>query len=270
MMFQVEGHHYAPTLFQGFRKLYRDNGLKGLWRGNLLSIAKNFPESGIFWVAYESARGVIAARSGKRKSALSKAENFVCGSFAGSVGFVLLYPFDVIRTRYSVVMRSNATGSSLKNIIRKTWTEHGFRSFYGGIGPGLLSIVPFAGTRLAAYEAIKSTYLSTIASSGDENQVASLSRWAPLAAGPISSACGQLVSFPLYTMSVKMQTQFGKNMFQVAKNLVKTEGFRGLYRGLGASLLKVLPSSSISFLVYEEAKILMLSAQHEGHHHATS
>lgn len=74
--------------------------------------------------------------------------------------------------------------------------------------------------------------------------------------------CGQLVSFPLYTLSVKMQTQSGKNMFNVAKSLVKAEGFRGVYRGLAVSLLKVAPSSSISFLVYEESKRMML-APHE-------
>lgn len=151
MLIQVEGTKFAPNLYQGFRKLLGDNGIKGLWRGNLLSVAKNLPESGLFWVAYEAMRKLVADRTGKRKSALTKTENFICGSVAGAVGFVILYPFDVVRTRYSVVARSADASSSLNNILKKTWTTHGFKGFYGGIWPGLLGIVPYAGTRLAVH-----------------------------------------------------------------------------------------------------------------------
>ena len=38
------------------------------------------------------------------------------------------------------------------------------------------------------------------------------------------------------------------------KNIVKTEGFKGLYRGILPNFLKVLPAVSISYVIYENAK----------------
>ena len=38
------------------------------------------------------------------------------------------------------------------------------------------------------------------------------------------------------------------------KNIVKKEGFKGLYRGILPNFLKVLPAVSISYVIYENAK----------------
>lgn len=38
------------------------------------------------------------------------------------------------------------------------------------------------------------------------------------------------------------------------KNIVRTDGYRGLYRGLFANLLKMVPAVSINYVVYEEVK----------------
>lgn len=118
MLVQVEGTAWASSLGEGVRKLVGDSGIRGLWRGNLLSVAKNIPDNGLFFLSYETFRELTAKQvrffhhrhlsrhqNGKRKSQLSKAENFTCGSLAGAVGFITLYPFDVIRTRYAVARR---------------------------------------------------------------------------------------------------------------------------------------------------------------------
>jgi len=49
MLMQVEGRSWAPSLSVGVRRLIGENGFWGLWRGNVLSVAKNIPESGLFW-----------------------------------------------------------------------------------------------------------------------------------------------------------------------------------------------------------------------------
>ena len=93
----------------------------------------------------------MASRNGKRTAALSKTENFICGSAAGTIGFAILYPFDVVRTIYSVSLRSPISGAppaSMGQVFRDVYQKRGFRGFYGGLGAGMIGIVPFAGTRL--------------------------------------------------------------------------------------------------------------------------
>lgn len=41
------------------------------------------------------------------------------------------------------------------------------------------------------------------------------------------------------------------------RHILRTEGLRGLYRGLAPNFMKVIPSVSISYVVYERLKITM-------------
>lgn len=46
-------------------------------------------------------------------------------------------------------------------------------------------------------------------------------------------------------------------MTDLFKHIVQTEGVRGLYRGLTPNFMKVIPSVSISYVVYEYLKIAL-------------
>ena len=79
--------------------------------------------------------------------------------------------------------------------------------------------------------------------------------------GAISSSFGASAVYPLNLLRTRLQSQGTvihpptytgwKDCF--AKT-VKTEGFRGLYKGLTPNLLKVIPSMSITYMVYEASK----------------
>lgn len=57
----------------------------------------------------------------------------------------------------------------------------------------------------------------------------------------------------------KVQAQVPKNIFQVFREIVKYEGFRGLYSGYGFHLLRDSVSNGLFFAVYETAKISIRS-----------
>jgi hypothetical protein len=44
------------------------------------------------------------------------------------------------------------------------------------------------------------------------------------------------------------------NMISVIKNIINNSGIRGLYSGLKPDLLRILPSNTIVFMVYEFMK----------------
>lgn len=91
-------------------------------------------------------------------------------------------------------------------------------------------------------------------------------------AGAAAGCASSLCTCPLDVVKTKLQHQRGSYYAGTADTLrkvLKAEGVRGLYRGLGATLLGYLPTWSIYFSVYSGAKARLLSAD-GGEHHASA
>ena len=73
-------------------------------------------------------------------------------------------------------------------------------------------------------------------------------------AGVLSTAIVQ----PLDTISNRIQVGTAKgNLFQVSKSIIKNEGVRGLYKGLGTKIMKIAPGMAITFAAYTPIKKLV-------------
>ncbi|KAL1488949.1 hypothetical protein ABEB36_014733 [Hypothenemus hampei] len=74
--------------------------------------------------------------------------------------------------------------------------------------------------------------------------------------GGLSSAFAACCTHPLDLLKVHLQTQQEAklNLVQMAKNVVKNQGFLALYNGLSASLLRQLTYSTTRFGIYEVVK----------------
>lgn len=86
-----------------------------------------------------------------------------------------------------------------------------------------------------------------------------------LAAGAVSGAVAQSFTYPFDVLRRRFQvnTMSGlgyqyKGFFDAIRVIVKTEGVRGLYKGLLPNLLKVAPSIGSSFLSYEIARDFLI------------
>jgi len=76
--------------------------------------------------------------------------------------------------------------------------------------------------------------------------------------GGSASCFAACVTHPLDLVKVRLQTQEHgvprKNMLQMFSHVAKTDGVKGLYRGLSASIMRQLTYSTTRFGVYEELK----------------
>lgn len=140
----------------------------------------------------------------------------------------------------------------------KLYQMEGFRVFYRGYVPNLLGILPYAGIDLAVYETLKNRYLSKYMEDGSSLPTMSL-----LAFGTFSSCCGQVAAYPLALVRTKLQSQAGLNLnlpkeqthaVGLFRYTVRTEGIKGLYRGIIPNFCKVAPAVSISYYVYERTR----------------
>uniref|UniRef100_A0A8B9GLT8 Solute carrier family 25 member 25a n=1 Tax=Astyanax mexicanus TaxID=7994 RepID=A0A8B9GLT8_ASTMX len=250
VLMQVHGSRSSNMcLMSRLTQMIKEGGLRSLWRGNGINVIKIAPESALKFMAYEQIKRLM----GSENETLGITERFVAGSLAGVIAQSTIYPMEVLKTRLALRKTGQYTGISdcAKQILKR----EGMTAFYKGYVPNMLGIVPYAGIDLAVYETLKNTWLQQYGTDSTNPGVFVL-----LACGTISSTCGQLASYPLALVRTRMQAQAtvdGSSQVSMSglfKQIMKTEGPTGLYRGMTPNFMKVIPAVSISYVVYEHIK----------------
>lgn len=156
---------YPPEKFRGqlhcLTHLIRTEGLRSLWRGTLLTYARDIPSFGTYFFTYELLRHEIfmdheTGYVGLRGTVMS-------GAIAGLCGWSVAIPFDVVKNRHQSICNLSAKISSWTT-IKSLYATEGLLGFYRGAGPILLRAAPANAVGLLGYEAA----ISLIARCRDE------------------------------------------------------------------------------------------------------
>uniref|UniRef100_A0A672SLE4 Calcium-binding mitochondrial carrier protein SCaMC-2-A-like n=1 Tax=Sinocyclocheilus grahami TaxID=75366 RepID=A0A672SLE4_SINGR len=250
VLMQVHGSHgNNMCIMSGLTQMIKEGGIRSLWRGNGINVIKIAPETALKFMAYEQIKRLM----GSSRETLGITERFLAGSLAGVIAQSAIYPMEVLKTR--LALRKTGQYKGISDCAKHILKGEGVSAFYKGYIPNMLGIIPYAGIDLAVYETLKNTWLQRY---GTEN--ADPGVFVLLACGTVSSTCGQLASYPLALVRTRMQAQAAVegasqvSMTGLFKQIMKTEGPTGLYRGLTPNFLKVIPAVSISYVVYEHIK----------------
>ncbi|XP_057791443.1 calcium-dependent mitochondrial ATP-magnesium/phosphate carrier protein 2-like [Salvia miltiorrhiza] len=243
VIFQVQTKH-VPFGY-AVQSIWKEGGLLGFFRGNGLNVLKVGPESAIKFYTYEKLKIIIGdANGGSGILGLLTA-----GGLAGAVAQTSIYPMDLVKTRLQTYSSNRGSAPNIGKLARDIWVQEGPRAFYKGLIPSLLGIIPYAGIDLAAYETLKD-FSSKYILHDDEPGIL-----VQLGCGTISGALGATCVYPLQVVRTRMQAQRTQiSMSDVFKNTYRMEKLRGFYKGIFPNLLKVVPSASITYLVYETMK----------------
>ena len=186
----------------------------------------------------------------------SPVESFISGASAGAAATTLTYPLDLLRTRFAAqgpVKVYHSLLGSVRDIVR---TE-GAKGFFQGLGAGVGQIVPYMGLFFSTYELLRPPLadLQLPFGSGDA------------AAGIFASVFAKTGVFPMDLIRKRLQVQgptrerfaggmvplYGEGVWSTGREIVKKEGWRGMYRGLGVGLMKAAPASAVTMWTYERA-----------------
>lgn len=176
---------------------------------------------------------------------------------------LLTNPIWVIKTR----MLSTGSGTpgayrSMLDGARRIWRDEGTRGFWRGLLPSLFGISHGA-VQFAVYERLKERRLAqrraaAAAGGGNEGGVAGLSNLDYLLLSGSSKVVAGALTYPYQVVRVRLQSYEAESTYRGAVDAVvqtwKREGIRGFYKGLGPNLVRVLPSTCVTFLVYENTK----------------
>ncbi|KAL7754903.1 hypothetical protein ACKLNR_015243 [Fusarium oxysporum f. sp. zingiberi] len=160
--------HGEKKLYSGVsdcvRKIWQHQGISGIYRGQAVTILREFHGYGVWFAAYEGLVQHVARMEGKSRSEIESWKFAVCGGLAGEFLWLLSHPLDVIKSK----MQSDGFGHDQKykttrEAIRQTWRMGGVSGLFEGIGPALLRAMPVSAGTFATVEVVRK-----MLSSGDE------------------------------------------------------------------------------------------------------
>jgi solute carrier family 25 thiamine pyrophosphate transporter 19 len=233
---------------------------QGLWKGNISAEILYIAFGAIEFATYRETNTLLKKFNHRFPDA---AESFIAGSFAGGVATSATYPLDLLRTRFAAQGKERVYTSIFASIREISRTE-GVRGFYQGLGAGLIPIVPSMGIFFCAYENFRRALAMVDLPFGSSNA----------AAGLLASVIAKTGVYPLDLVRKRLQVQGPtrgkyvhrnipayKGIFKTVKSILRTEGGRGLYKGLTVSLVKTAPAGAITMWTYERVLGILLDME---------
>lgn len=156
--------HTGLRIVHTLQQVVRDEGVRGLYRGLLVSLSVSVPNLAIGFSVYGSMkerclasdnRLLVAHRSTPTgtEASLSPLGCMVSGAISGVLSSLVTFPADTVRRRMQVKGLVKPGGSgSLKESFKIVKAEGPF-GLYRGILPELLKVTPMVGVTFMVYEA---------------------------------------------------------------------------------------------------------------------
>lgn len=184
----------------------------------------------------------------------------------GVITSVLTNPIWVIKTRM-LSTGSHAPGaySSFASGAKQIYQVEGIPGFYRGLIPALFG-VSHGALQFMAYEQLKlfrfrsMNTMRSIESShlGPERALGNVDF---LVISGLSKVFAGSVTYPYQVIRSRLQTYEAHLVYRGAIDVFSQvwaqEGIAGFYKGLGPNLFRVLPSTWVTFLVYENTKVYL-------------
>lgn len=250
-------------------KIGKEEGLYGYFKGNGTNIVRIVPYTAVQFAAYEEFKKLLKIPEDPREQ--HPILRLTAGALAGIVSSTVTYPLDLIRTRLAV--QGEGSERRYRNIRHAFVTivkeEGGLFSgcLFRGLGPSLIGIAPYIGLNFAVYETLKGYVMTYYQAEAGGHKLRTLTHEkelpvvVKLSCGSVAGAVAQTGTYPLDVVRRRMQMKgatgelFNYNSTWHAFNVViRTEGLRGLFKGMWPNLLKVAPTIGIQFAVYEVSK----------------
>lgn len=149
--------------------------------------------------------------------------------------------------------------------VRQIYRTEGMRGFYRGLIPSLFG-VSHGAFQFMAYERLKvfrsqALHRESLMGQPDATVKKPLGNLDFLVLSGLSKVFAGCVTYPYQVIRSRLQTYEAHILYRGVLDAIgqiwAKEGIAGFYKGLGPNLLRVLPSTWVTFLVYENTKLFM-------------
>ncbi|KZF25040.1 mitochondrial carrier [Xylona heveae TC161] len=156
VLLQIQGQKQLapgekPKYANGFdvvRQLYRTGGIRSVFRGSAMTLARDGPGSAAYFATYEYIKRKLTPAGSEGQ--LSLTAIMTAGGAAGVAMWIPVFPVDTVKSR----LQSAEGNPTIAGTIRELFARGGVRAFFPGLAPALARAVPanaatFLGVELA-------------------------------------------------------------------------------------------------------------------------
>ena len=235
----------------------RSEGVTGLYQGVTPNIVGAGAAWGLYFFFYNAFKSSL--QGGNRNKQLSATSHLLAASSSGVITLTLTNPIWVVKTR--LCLQPSVSGSKYFGFIDalvKIGRQEGLRGLYAGFVPGLFG-VSHGAVQFMAYEELKNSYHNY----HNQDITTKLGTIEYLSFAALSKFLAAFITYPYQVVRTRLQNTESRysGSIDCVKKIYNLEGGIGFYKGLTPNLIRVVPATMITFVVYENLSHFLLKRE---------
>ena len=244
----------------GLTTMWRSEGVLRPYRGMTAVMAGAGPAHGFYYASYEHLKRFFSVSTDVRYNMTA---HLCAGGIATTFHDAIMVPAEVVKQRMQV---QGSSYTSNVHCMFYTYQKEGFRAFYRSFPTQLMMNIPFSAVHFAIYEVMlnltnpERTYnvISHLVSGGIAGGVAA-GLTNPL------DVCKTLLNTQESKALLKSQQEQINGLVKAAKTIFRLQGTRGFFHGVSARVINQIPSTAISWTIYEFFKHILLEQRNSAY-----
>jgi len=244
-------------------RVMKTEGFVAFWRGNLANVIRYFPTQALNFAFKDYFKKLFGFNKDKDGYAKWFVGNLASGGAAGACSLFFVYSLDYARTRLANDAKSAKKGgerqfNGLIDVYKKTIASDGIGGLYRGFNISCVGIIVYRGLYFGLFDSIKPMLPGDL----KNNMAASFFLgWA------ITILAG-LASYPIDTIRRRMMMTSGEavkytSSLQAFNVIVKNEGWKSLFKGAGANILRGIAGAGV-LAGYDKLQMIFLGKTYGG------
>ncbi|XP_053158926.1 mitochondrial carnitine/acylcarnitine carrier protein [Hemicordylus capensis] len=122
------------------KQIYREAGIRGVYKGTVLTLMRDVPASGMYFMTYEWLKNILTPE-GQNVGALSVPRILFAGGMAGIFNWAVGIPPDVLKSRFQTAPPGKYP-NGFRDVLRELVREEGVMSLYKGFTAVMIRAFP--------------------------------------------------------------------------------------------------------------------------------
>ncbi|SMN20198.1 similar to Saccharomyces cerevisiae YIL134W FLX1 Protein required for transport of flavin adenine dinucleotide (FAD) [Maudiozyma saulgeensis] len=239
--------------------------IKNLYRGLTINVLGNSIAWSLYFGSYRAFKNLLLKNNNKQKESFNNKINFdssivylVSGGLAGIFTSIMTNPIWVLKTRIMSTNQNtfNKSYDSIQKTFKTLVEKEGYKSLLKGLTPSILGVSQGA-LYFMIYDTLKQNKLKTYNHLKIKNKDNLITKDTIIITS-ISKMISTTTVYPLQLLKSNLQSinmiHGNSSTWKLTKLILEREGIKGLYNGLATNLFKAVPTTCITFCIYEAMK----------------
>lgn len=248
------------TRLQAKGGFFQNGGFRGLYKGLGSAVIASAPSASLFFITYDNCKNYFKLNLPIYLPSLSISNSnhlshMISASFGEIAACMVRVPAEVIKQR-TQSLQFKSSLESFKYIILNKSGEGIFKGLYRGWSTTIMREIPFTIIQFPLYEHFKSIWAI-------KENVDKISPIKGALCGSIAGGIAAAITTPLDVLKTRLMLSKERiSVINLAKNLLKEEGFKVFFSGIGPRTMWISAGGAIFLGVYETVSTFLESNNH--------